>query len=149
MQTLTAQATIQISRPPQEVYEAVTNPDMMRHYFIATGTGIMENGVTIEWSFPEFPGKFPVLVKEVRPFEYIAFDWSGGEPGQLVEIFLAASNDNATVIKVVEHEMQATPDGIVKMRGQTEGWANFLACMKAYLEYGIHLRRGAFDFMKQ
>jgi len=33
--------------------------------------------------------------------------------------------------------------------GNTEGWANFLACMKAYLEYGINLRKGAFDFMKK
>lgn len=29
----------------------------------------------------------------------------------------------------------------------TEGWANFLACLKAYLEYGINLRKGAFDFL--
>lgn len=28
----------------------------------------------------------------------------------------------------------------------TEGWANFLACLKAYLDYGINLRKGAFDF---
>ena len=33
--------------------------------------------------------------------------------------------------------------------GNTEGWANFLACMKAYLEYGIQLRKGAFDFMRE
>ena len=38
--------------------------------------------------------------------------------------------------------------GIKQLMGQTEGWANFLACLKAYLEYGINLRKGAFDFMK-
>jgi hypothetical protein len=31
----------------------------------------------------------------------------------------------------------------------TEGWANFLACLKAWLEYGINLRKGAFDFLKR
>jgi hypothetical protein len=31
----------------------------------------------------------------------------------------------------------------------SEGWANFLACMKAYLEYGIQLRKGAFEFMRK
>ena len=30
----------------------------------------------------------------------------------------------------------------------TAGWANFLACMKAYLEYGINLRKGAYEFMR-
>lgn len=33
--------------------------------------------------------------------------------------------------------------------GNTDGWANFLACLKAYLEYGINLRKGAFDFLKK
>ena len=33
--------------------------------------------------------------------------------------------------------------------GNTEGWANFLACLKAYLEFGINLRKGGFDFMKK
>ena len=37
--------------------------------------------------------------------------------------------------------------GIKWLKGNTEGWANFLACLKAWLEYGIHLRKGAFDFM--
>ena len=39
-------------------------------------------------------------------------------------------------------------EGSGKMEN-TEGWANFLACLKAYLEYGINLRKGAFDFLKK
>lgn len=31
----------------------------------------------------------------------------------------------------------------------TGGWSNFPACLKAWLEYGINLRKGAFDFLKQ
>ncbi|MEZ5019958.1 MAG: hypothetical protein R2756_07515 [Bacteroidales bacterium] len=37
--------------------------------------------------------------------------------------------------------------GLKWLQGNTAGWANFLACLKAYLEYGINLRVGAFDFM--
>ncbi|WP_257093346.1 hypothetical protein [Sphingobacterium sp. E70] len=43
--------------------------------------------------------------------------------------------------------MNNDEEGILIMMRQTEGWANFLACMKAYLEYNINLRKGAFDFM--
>jgi hypothetical protein len=35
--------------------------------------------------------------------------------------------------------------GINWLRSHTEGWANFLACLKAWLEYGIRLRKDAFD----
>ncbi len=51
-------------------------------------------------------------------------------------------------VKVEEGEMDDTEKGINTLIQQTEGWANFLACLKAYLDYGINLRKGAFDFMK-
>lgn len=34
------------------------------------------------------------------------------------------------------------------MKDQTWKSKLFLACLKAYLEYGINLGKGAFDFMK-
>lgn len=35
------------------------------------------------------------------------------------------------------------------LSGNSFGWSNFLACLKAYLEYNINLRKGAFEFMKK
>jgi hypothetical protein len=45
--------------------------------------------------------------------------------------------------------MKNDEKGIKWLQGNTAGWANFLACLKAYLEYGINLRKGAFDFMTE
>ncbi|MFD1770696.1 SRPBCC domain-containing protein [Sphingobacterium suaedae] len=145
---LTANAKIQIRKPTTDVFEAIVNPDHMRGYFIANSSGRLSAGSTVMWSFPEFPDQFPVMAKEIQTDSYISFDWSGGLPNQLVEIFLSATEDHATIVRIVEHEMENTPEGINQMKGQTEGWANFLACLKAYLEYGINLRKGAFDFMR-
>jgi len=44
--------------------------------------------------------------------------------------------------------MEKTDAGIKQMMQQTEGWANFLACLKASLEYNINLRNGAFDYIR-
>ena len=145
---LTAKATIQVLKPAQEVFEAIVNPEKMSHFFIAGSTGRLEEGKTVKWPFPEFPDAFPVTVKTVTPCEYISFDWSGGTEGMLVEIFLEARSKNATIIRVIEKGQTPTDQGIQWVIQQTEGWANFLACMKAWLEYGVHLRKGAFDFMK-
>ncbi|RRN77607.1 ATPase, partial [Pseudoxanthomonas sp. SGD-10] len=57
-------------------------------------------------------------------------------------------NENATVVTVTEKEMPNNPEGINWLKGNTEGWANFLACLKAFTEYGINLRKGAFDYPK-
>jgi len=50
-------------------------------------------------------------------------------------------------VTVSEKGRENDEPGIYWLKGNTEGWANFLACLKAYLEYGINLRQGAFDFL--
>ncbi|TDS11931.1 SRPBCC domain-containing protein [Sphingobacterium paludis] len=148
MSKLIANAEIQIQKTPSKVFQAIIDPAMMSNYFIGQSTGMLETNKTVQWSFPEFPESFPVTGREIVTNTYISFDWSGGEPNQLVEIFLNDSGNNSTIVRIVEHEMQNTPDGIEQAKRQTGGWANFLACLKAYLEYGINLRKGAFDFMR-
>ena len=54
-----------------------------------------------------------------------------------------------TPLETGAHSFGSGEAGIKWLKGNTEGWANFLACLKAYLEYGINLRKGAFDFMKE
>lgn len=145
---LTAKATIQIQKSKNEVFDAIVNPNKMNQYFIASSSGAIETGKIVEWKFPEFDDIFPVMGGDLKQDEYISFDWSGGVDDMLVEIFLEIGENDSTIVKVIEHEMNDDEAGIKQLMGQTEGWANFLACLKAYLEYGINLRKGAFDFMK-
>lgn len=145
---LTAKATIQIQKPINSVFEAIIDPTKMNQYFIESSTGKLETDKTVEWKFPEFDELYPVVGKIIRKDEYISFDWNGGKQNMLVEIILEKQTDDSTVVKIVEHEMNDDEAGIKQVIGQTEGWANFLASQKAYLEYGINLRKGAFDFYK-
>ncbi|WP_185211974.1 SRPBCC domain-containing protein [Sphingobacterium mizutaii] len=147
-ENLSARASIQILKPIEEVFEAIVDPEKMSNYFIERSSGRLEEGVTVEWKFPEFEDIFPVTGKFIRAYDYISFDWSGGEEGMMVEIFLEPFHDNFTVIRIKESYMPVNEEGIKQAIGQTEGWANFLSSLKASLEYGINLRKGAFDFMK-
>ena len=142
---VTAKASIGIQKPVAEIFEAIMNPDLMQNYFISKGSARMEAGKEVDWSFPEFEGSYPVTVKELIAGERISFVW---DPASVVTITFEKKGDNDTVIKVFEDGHQADEAGIKWAIGQTEGWANFLACMKAWLEYGVHLRKGAFDFMR-
>jgi len=145
MEKVTAKASIGIQKPVSEVFEAIINPEIMQNYFISKGSGKMETDVEILWSFPEFDGSYPLTTKEIIPNEKIVFVW---DSKSVVMIELQQLAENNTVIKVTEEGHTGDEKGIKWAIGQTEGWANFLACMKAWLEYGIHLRKGAFDFMK-
>ena len=79
----------------------------------------------------------------------ILFEWEGAKDKNLeVMIKLSEMPGNATLVKIFEGKMEGDEMGIQWFGGNTEGWANFLACLKAYLEYGINLRKGGFDCMK-
>lgn len=147
-QTLEIKASIQIQKKVHEVFEAIVDPAKMSHYFISESNGRMEEGKKLTWYFPEFKTPVPVRVSKVEKDNYISYHWDG-EDGKdlLVEITLIAKGPNATLITVTEKSRDNDEAGIKWLKGNTEGWANFLACLKAYLEYGINLRKGAFDFM--
>ena len=143
---LEAKAAIQILKPVEEVFEAIVNPVQMSNYFISKSTGRMEEGATVQWSFPEFEGEFPVRIGKIVANEVVQFYWDHEGREHLVDIRLTPYQSDATVVKVTESGEENTPDGLAWAIGNTEGWTNFLACMKAWMEYGIHLRKGAFDF---
>ena len=149
VQTLEIKTAIEIQKPAAVIFEAITNPAQMRHYFISQSTGIMEEGKQLVWKFPEFDIDVPVRVGKIVQNQYLSFYWMGENQQELqVEIFLTPRENGSTIVTATEKDMNNDEAGINWLKGNTEGWANFLACLKAYLEYGINLRKGAFDFRR-
>ena len=144
---LEIRTAIQILKPAGEVYEAIIDPAKRSNYFISKGSGRLEDGKEIKWQFPEFDMEFPVRVVKTEKDKYISFHWDQDETELLVEISLNPRKKDFTVVTITEKGMENNESGLKWLRGNTEGWANFLSCLKAYLEYGINLRKGAFDFM--
>lgn len=149
MTTLEIKTTLQIQKPIHEVFDAIVDPDKMINYFISKSSGRMEDGKELIWKFPEFEEEFPVRVDKVDKNNYISFYWDTDGNELLVEINLTPIDNDSTLVTVTERSMANNEAGIKWLKGNTEGWANFLACLKAYLEYGINLRKGAFDYLKK
>ena len=150
MEQLEIKTALQISSPVQTVFEAIVDPERMTQYFISESSGIMQEGRELEWKFPEFDEKVRIRVVQVTPNEYISFQWEGAKAETLlVEMTLLAMPGDSTLVKITEGKMSLDKKGIKWLSRNTEGWANFLASLKAYVEHGINLRKGAFDFMKE
>jgi uncharacterized protein YndB with AHSA1/START domain len=145
---LVAEAAIQIAKSPSEIFEAIADPSKMTNYFISESSGRLEPGKTITWKFPEFEFRFQVRTGEIILDEYISFFWDNDGKELKVEIMLSDLNDGSTLVKITEGSMENNEAGIKWLTGNTGGWANFLACLKAWLEYGINLRKGSFDYLK-
>ncbi len=145
-QTLEIKAALQIAKPINEVFETIVDPEKMSNYFISYGSARMEEDKEITWRFPEMDREFPIRTGKIEKDKLVSYYWDIDDRQTLVEIQLASYKNDQTIVTVTEKSMPNDEAGINWLKGNTEGWANFLACLKAWLEYGIHLRKGAFDF---
>ena len=151
-----------IQKPVHEVFDAVYDPGKLSGYFTSGGSdGPLEEGRTVLWKFSDVGGatmSVPVKVKKMIRDRLIQFSWAASEgsydpktgevpvPGgydTVVEISFESLGKNETLVKITEGEWRSTPGGLKGSYGNCQGWAGMSFCMKAYLEYGINLRRGA------
>lgn len=147
-----------IARPLEQVFEAVADPAQLSRYFTTGGAkGRLETGATVEWSFHDFPGGFPVEVVEVVPNRRIVLRWEANEGAPVEGDAAVASGvgyrtevrmefepleDERTLVTIAEHGWRETPGGLKGSYGNCEGWTHMLCAMKAWLEHGINLREG-------
>ena len=150
-----------IARPVHEVFEAVADPDKLSNYFTTGGAkGRLETGATVTWDFADFPGAFPVQVIEVQPDRKIVLEWKAneGEPpnvegGKMTELdyntrvtmtFTPLDEDTRTMVEIEEKGWRETEGALKASYGNCQGWAQMLAALKAWVEYGINLRDGMY-----
>jgi uncharacterized protein YndB with AHSA1/START domain len=145
------QVQTKIQKPVAEVFDAVQNPEKLNGYFTNGGANApLVEGTTVEWAFEDTPGEkmgpFPVKVKKVVPNESITFEWEGA-PGRdtLVEISFEATSPSETLVKISESGWNENQDELNRSYSNCMGWSQMLSALKAYVEYGINLRKGAYE----
>ena len=135
-----------IQKPVAEVFDGIRNPEKLSKYFTTGGASApMDANTTVMWEFADFPGAFPVRVKEVVPNERIAFEWDAADGTACrVEIHFEALNDHETLVSISESGWPESQKGLDLSYGNCMGWSQMLSALKAFLEYGINLRKGAY-----
>lgn len=148
-----------IQKNLSEVFDAVYNPKKLQGYFTTKfASAPLDEGTTVYWEFADFPtedGKgFPVIVKQMVKNEKIVFEWEANDGDHssltaqkyntVVEMGFEALDDNSTKVTITESGWKETPTGLKGSYGNCQGWAHMSACLKAYVEYGINLRKGMY-----
>ncbi len=139
-----------IQKPVAEVFEAVYDPAKLSGYFTNGGASApLDEGTTVEWAFADNPDdekiKFPVIVKTMKKNELIELGWEGakGLDTHVRMEFEAAGED--TIVRISETGWRETQENLESSYLNCMGWTQMLCCLKAYVEYGIDLRKGAFE----
>ena len=132
-----------IKKPVAEVFDAVYNQKKLSGYFTTGGaSGPLDEGSTVTWDFHDFPGAFPVYVKQVLKNEKIMLEWDNNSGGKnLVEMRFEKLDNDSTIVRISEsgwkNEDQKNLDASY---GNCYGWMHMLCGLKVYLEYGKNLR---------
>ncbi|MDW5266971.1 MULTISPECIES: SRPBCC domain-containing protein [Acidobacteriaceae] len=132
-----------ILRPLPAVFEAWIDPTHMSNYFISSASAPIRQGERVEWSFDDVNAKFSVDILEVVENKLIVFSWAASGSKHDVGVLFEPDVDDSTVVKITESSFNEDADGIKQGLGQNAGWTHLLCCLKAYLQFGINLRKGA------
>jgi uncharacterized protein YndB with AHSA1/START domain len=142
------QVFTRIQKPVAEVFDAVYNPEKLSGYFTNGGASApLDEGSVVEWSFDDGPDQqitFPVTVAEMVKNERIVFFWQSTSAGEntRVEMTFEADGDT-TIVRVAESGWPESD--LERSYSNCQGWAQMTSALKAYVEYGINLRKGAFE----
>ncbi|MDO8323329.1 MAG: SRPBCC domain-containing protein [Phenylobacterium sp.] len=137
------QVQLKIRKPVKDVFEAVVNPAKLSGYFLQTSSGPLVAGATLSWKFAEADQALDVVVGQMVKDQKIVFDWPSAAGGTTrVEMTFVAMDADNTMVQIREGPWPQTVEGAKASHDNAGGWMHMLACLKAYLEYGINLRAG-------
>lgn len=143
------QVQLKIQKPVEDVFDAVYDPEKLSGYFTNGGAkGALDEGATVEWAFADTPGeeiRFPVEVEKTVRNELIVLRWQGTQKElNRVEMRFQSTGENETLVQISESGWEATQEDLDCSYGNCMGWSQMLSALKAYLEYGVDLRKGAY-----
>jgi uncharacterized protein YndB with AHSA1/START domain len=137
---ITARADMLIRRPVAEVFQAFVDPERTSKFWFTSGSGRLEAGKRIRWSWEMYNVSADVDVKAVDENRRILIDWSAyGTPTE-VEWRFTPQTAETTFVSVTnsgftgdQHEVAA------QAISSTEGFTLVLAGLKAFLEHDVEL----------
>lgn len=138
------QVQLKIRKPVEQVFDAVVDPETLQSYFVKASSGPLVAGMTVKWTFAEAPGSYDVVVREVVRPSRIVFEWpaEGGGYNTRVEMAFKPLDASSTMVQIAESGWRPTVAGVKSSYENAGGWMHMMCCMKALLEYGVHLRAG-------
>jgi uncharacterized protein YndB with AHSA1/START domain len=131
-----------VMKPTGEVFDAIVNPAKITKFFASNASGPFRTGETVTWTFADVGRSISPKVLAVEPETHIAFEWDASGDSARVDITLTPYEGDTTRVVIVEDGWPMDAKGIKRALQQTQGWTDFICCMKAYLQFGVNLRAG-------
>jgi uncharacterized protein YndB with AHSA1/START domain len=131
-----------VLKPTADVFDAIIDPDKITKFFASGSSGPMAPGKTITWTFADVGRTISPEVLAVEEDRHIAFAWDASGETARVDIWIEPYDEQSTRLTITEDGWSMDGVGVKRALGQTQGWTDFICCMKGYLQFGVNLRKG-------
>ena len=144
-----AKAEMLIRKPVAEVFEAFINPAITSQFWFTKGSGRLEVGKPVEWTWEMYDFSIQVTAKTIEANKRIVIEWPGQNGPAIVEWVFRPLGTDATFVSITNSGLLGTGDEVTAQAIQsTEGFSFVLAGLKALLEHGVKLNLVADRFPK-
>jgi uncharacterized protein YndB with AHSA1/START domain len=137
--SVAAKAEMLIRKPVEEVFEAFVNPDITSKFWFSRGSGRLEAGKQVEWTWDMYGVSGKVQVKALEANKCILIDWDGYAGLEPVEWTFKERTDGTTFVTIVNTMGGSGDEAINAAISSTEAFTMVLCGCKAWLEHGIRL----------
>jgi len=135
----TVEAQMLIRKPVEQVFQALTDPEITTNFWFTKSTGKLEAGKTVKWEWEMYQVSTNVFVKEIIPNKRISIEWN--ERASSVDFEFTPLKDSTTYVVIRNFGFAETDDDLIEaIKDSTGGFTTVLDGMKAYLEHNINLR---------
>jgi len=131
-----------VLKPAADVFDAIVSPDKITKFFASGASGPLTAGQTVTWTFADVGRTILPEVLALEKDRHIAFVWDASGERARVDIRLEPQDAHSTRITIAEDGWPMDEAGVQRALGQTQGWTDFICCMKGYLQFGVNLRAG-------
>lgn len=141
MEKIKFTVAVRIAKPIEEVFKAFTDNEILSSYFVtAASAPIKAVGDKITWSWGEH--KTDITVTEFEENKKVSFTWPAYKVDyELNCTFEFETVDGKTRVVVTEEGWKDDEAGINSSLMNNAGWKDMLLCMKAWVMYGVDLRK--------
>jgi uncharacterized protein YndB with AHSA1/START domain len=135
-----SKAEMLIRKPVAEVFEAFVDPAVTSNFWFTKGSGRLETGTEVQWTWEMYNFSIPVSVKALEKDKKILIEWPGYSGPSTVEWSFTPYGEDTTFVSISEHGFSGDIDQLAEqLVSSTEGFTLVLAGLKAFLEHKIKL----------
>lgn len=133
-----AKTEMMIRKPVAEVFEAFINPEITSNFWFTRGSGRLEAGKKVQWTWAMYNFTVDADVKVVEENSRIVVEWGGYDSPTTIEWLFKPLQDGTTFVTITNSGFKGD-EAVSQAISSTEGFTFVLAGLKAYLEHNIRL----------